>query len=77
MMKTETLLQLSSDRDSEHVVTWAVKQDVVILGVAETLLQPHKVVGEVLHAEDQAPVRAKAQRVVLHDVLHLDELPDV
>lgn len=57
--------------------TWAVKQDVVILYVTQTFLQPVKVVGKVLHAEDQASIRAKPEGLVLHHVVHLDELTDV
>lgn len=57
--------------------TWAVEQYVVILYVTQTFLQPVKVVGKVLHAEDQAPVRAKSERMVLHHIIYLDELTDV
>lgn len=57
--------------------TWAVEQYVVILYVTQTFLQPVKVVGKVLHAEDQASVRAKSERMVLHHVIYLDELTDV
>lgn len=59
------------------VFTWAVEQYVVILYMAQSFLQPVKVVGEVLHAEDQASVWAKSERMVLHHVIHLDELTDV
>ena len=57
--------------------TWTVEQYVVILYVTQAFLQPVKVVGEVLHAENQASVGAKSERGVLHHVIHLDEFTDV
>lgn len=62
---------------SATLLTWAVEQYVVILHMTQAFLQPVEVVGEVLHAEDQASVRAESERMVLHHVIHLDELTDV
>ena len=57
--------------------TWTIEQNIVILHVTQTLLEPIKVVRKVLHAEDETSIRTKAQRVILHDVLDLDQLTDV
>lgn len=43
----------------------------------KTFLQPVEVISEVLHAENQASIRAEPQRVVLHHVVHLDQLSDI
>lgn len=59
------------------LVTWAVKQDVVIVHMTQRFLQPVEVVSKVFHAEHQTSVWAKPQRAVLHHVVHLDELTDV
>lgn len=57
--------------------TWAVKQYIVILYMTQGFLQPIKVVGEVLHAKHQASIGSKSERMVLHHVIHLDQLTDV
>lgn len=57
--------------------TRAVKQYVVIFNMTEAFLQPVKVVGKVLHAEHQASIRAKSERIVLHHIINLDELTNV
>lgn len=62
---------------SAKMFTWAIEQYVVILYMTQAFIQPVKVVGEVLHAEDQASVRAKSERRVLHYIFHRDELTDV
>lgn len=45
--------------------------------MTQAFLQPVEVVGKVLHAEHQASVGAEPERVILHDIVHLDELADV
>ena len=62
---------------SIRAFTWAVEQYVVVFHMTQALLQPVEVVGEILHAEDEAAVWAESERVVLHHVIHLDELSDV
>lgn len=57
--------------------TGAIKQDIVVFYVTQTLLQPVKIVGEVLHTEDESSVGAKPQGVIFHHVVHLDKLPDI
>lgn len=58
-------------------MTWAVEKYVVILNMPKTFLQPVEVISEVLHAENQASIRAEPQRVVLHHIIHLDQLSDI
>lgn len=60
-----------------RLCTWAVEEHVVVLQVPEALLQPAGVAGQVLHAEHQPAVGPEPQRLVLHHILHLDQLPDV
>lgn len=43
----------------------------------ETFFQPVEVISEVLHAENQASIGAEPQRVVLHHIIHLDQLSDI
>ena len=57
--------------------TWTVKKDVVILYMAKTALQPVKIIGKVLHAKYQSSIGTEPQRIVLHDIIHFDQFPDV
>lgn len=58
-------------------MTWAVEKYVVILNMPKTFFQPVEVISEVLHAEYQASVWAEPQRLILHHVIHLDQLSDI
>lgn len=62
---------------SVAMFTRAVKQYVVIFYMTQAFLQPVKVVGKVLHAENQASIRAKSERIVLHHIINLNELSNV
>lgn len=61
----------------ESIFTWAVEQYVVILGVTQALLQPAEVVGKILHAENQASIRPKSKRLILHHIIYLNKVTDV
>ncbi len=58
-------------------LTRTIKQYVVILHMTKTLLQPFKVVDEVLHTEDQSSIGTESQRVILHNVINLDKFSNV
>lgn len=58
-------------------LTRAIKQYIVILHMTKTLFQPVKVVGEILHTEDQSSIGAESQGVILHDVIYLDQFSNI
>lgn len=74
---TVRLTELCTRPLSTWRLTWAVKKYVIVLYMSKTFFQPVKVISKVLHAKDQPSIWAESQWIVLHYVIHLDQLFNV
>ena len=45
--------------------------------MAQVLLQPVQIIGQVLHTEDQTSVWAKPERRIFHHIIYLYQLTDI